>query len=84
MSRSDSSKPRISGVMPTIDVMPIDAEDRQRRAHLVGAQRVERHHGDFAPEPRLRPLLTSQRLDRIERCRPRTPGRRRRTGRRRR
>src|SRR5678815_5631295 len=76
MSRSDSSKPRISEVMPTIDVMPMTTP------RMVNAERIllvrsvsnaitatSRHN------PRLMPLLTSQRLDRVERCCPvRRPG----------
>ena len=44
MSRSDSSNPRMSDVMPTMAVMPMTTPRTvRRRAQLVRAQRVERH-----------------------------------------
>ena len=46
-SRSDSSKPRIIAVIPTIDVIPMTTQHRERGAQLVAAHGVERHHDDF-------------------------------------
>ena len=51
MSRSDSSKPRIIAVMPTIDVMPMTTPSTVSAERiLLRAHGVERHRDDFAEE----------------------------------
>ena len=53
-SRSDWSKPRISdGHADDRGDADDDAEHGQRRAHLVGAQRVEGHGDDLAEQRRV-------------------------------
>ena len=48
-SRSDWSKPRISDVMPTIDVMPMTTPSTVSAERiLLRAHGVERHRDDFA------------------------------------
>ena len=61
------------------------AEHRQRRAHLAGAQRVDRHRHDLAQQSGCASppwLLAPQRFDRVEPCRRASPDTGRRTGRR--
>src|SRR6187401_1327522 len=68
MSRSDSSKPRMSDVIPTIEVMPMTTP------RIVSADRilfVRSVSSAITNTSRQRLLFTSQGLDGIERCRSR-------------
>ena len=50
-SRSDSSKPRIIAVIPTIDVMPMTTPSTVSAERiLLRAHGVERHHDDFGQQ----------------------------------
>ena len=50
-SRSDLSNPRMSDVMPTIEVMPITTPSTVSAERiLLVAQRVDRHADDFTHE----------------------------------
>ncbi len=52
LARSELSKPRMSDVMPTIDVMPMTTPSMvSAGAHLVRAQGLQRHAQDFAEQP---------------------------------
>ena len=71
MSRSDVSKPRMSDVMPTIDVMPMTTPSTVRAERILFvAQRVERHARDLAEQSglpvRFFTLFAPQRFDRVE------------------
>ena len=72
LSRSDSSKPRMSDVMPTIDVMPMTTPRMVSAERSLLLRSVSSAMRDDFAEPD--PLFTTQRLDGIERARPATAG----------
>jgi hypothetical protein len=67
MSRSDSSKPRMSDVMPTIDVMPMTTPRTVSPDRILFVRSVS---SAITNTSRHRPLFTAQGLDGIERRRP--------------
>src|SRR5438045_9431134 len=72
-SRSDSSKPRISEVMPTIDVMPMTTPStvRAERILFVRSVSIDIPTISLSNPARIPAMLfPPQRFDRIERRRP--------------
>src|SRR5687767_4562106 len=67
LSRSDESNPRISDVMPTIEVMPMTTPRMVSAERSLLVRTVSSAMRTTSPSS---PLLTSQRLNRIERGRP--------------
>src|SRR5688572_22221072 len=68
VARSELSKPRISDVMPTIDVMPMTTPSTVSPERSLLARNVSSAIRTTSPS---RPLFTSECLDRVERCRAR-------------
>src|SRR5688572_410820 len=65
LSRSELSKPRISDVMPTIDVMPMTTPRMVRAERSLLVRTVSSAMRTTSPSS---PLFTPERLYRIERC----------------
>src|SRR5688572_32894458 len=64
LARSELSKPRMSDVMPTIDVMPMTTPSTVSPERILLVRRVSSAMRRTSPS---RPLLTSERLDGVER-----------------
>src|SRR5579862_6538101 len=70
-SRSDSSKPRISDVMPTIDMMPMTMPSTVSAERILLARSVSHDIARISENNPLRMLFPPQRFDGIERRRAR-------------
>src|SRR5574339_243887 len=68
LARNELSKPRMSDVMPTIDVMPMTTPSTVSPERILFARRVSSAMRRTSPN---NPLFTSERLNRVERCGPR-------------
>src|SRR5512134_3793207 len=64
LARSELSKPRMSDVMPTIDVMPMTTPSTVSPERILLERRVSSAMRRTSPNS---PLLTSERLDGVER-----------------
>src|SRR5687767_3481630 len=65
LARSELSKPRMSDVMPTIEVMPMTTPSTVSPDRILLARRVSSAMRRTSPSS---PLFTSERLNRVERC----------------